>query len=70
MSTKDLVRMVNQIAVNQVHLPDDEAADVVTSHLTLFWAPAMLDDLLAAVDAGEANLNEVARRAVQQLQPV
>ena len=26
MSDTDLVRMVNQIAINQGHLPDDEAA--------------------------------------------
>jgi len=69
MGTKDLVRMANQIAVNQSHLPDDEAADVVASHLTMFWAPAMRNELVAALDAGDADLNEVARRAVQQLQP-
>ena len=69
MSKQDLVRMVNQIAINQAYLPDDEAVDVVASHLTSFWAPAMQRDLLAAVDAGDADLNEVALRAVRQLQP-
>ncbi len=61
--------MVNQIAINQAYLPDDEAVEVVASHLTMFWAPAMRTDLLAAVAAGDADLNEVALRAVQQLQP-
>ncbi|MEO8106337.1 MAG: formate dehydrogenase subunit delta [Actinomycetes bacterium] len=70
MSKQDLVRMVNQIAINQAYLSDDEAVDVVASHLTMFWAPAMLSDLVAAVDAGGADLNEVALRAVRQLQPV
>jgi formate dehydrogenase subunit delta len=70
MSASDLVRMANQIAVNQSHLPEDEAAAVVATHLKMFWAPAMLRDLLAAVDAGTADLNEVALMAVRQLQPV
>lgn len=69
MSVKDLVRMANQIAVNQAHLPDNEAAELVASHLTMFWAPAMRNDLVAAVDAGQADLNAVALRAVRQLQP-
>ncbi|HUV48489.1 MAG TPA: formate dehydrogenase subunit delta [Actinomycetes bacterium] len=69
MSAKDLVRMANQIAINQAHLPDDQAADIVASHLTMFWAPSMRNELVAAVDAGEADLNEVALRAVRQLQP-
>jgi formate dehydrogenase subunit delta len=70
MSSTDLARMVNQIAVNQSHLPADEAAAVVAQHLTMFWAPAMRRDLLAAVESGDAGLNEVALRAVRQLQPV
>ena len=70
MSATDLVRMVNQIAVNQSHLPADDAATMVAEHLTMFWAPAMRRDLLDAVASGDAELNEVARRAVQQLQPV
>lgn len=69
MSAADLVRMVNQIAVNQTHLADDEAAAMVAQHLTMFWAPAMQRDLLAAVDAGDADLNEVALRAVRRLEP-
>ena len=69
MSDTDLVRMVNQIAINQGHLPEDEAAALVAQHLRMFWAPAMQRDLLAAVDAGHADLNEVALRAVRQLQP-
>jgi len=68
-SAQDLVRMVNQIAINQAYLPEDEAVDVVASHLTMFWAPAMRTDLLAAAASGDAGLNEVAMRAVQQLQP-
>lgn len=70
MSTTDLVRMVNQIAVNQSHLSTVDAAALVAEHLKMFWAPAMLRDLLDAVASGDAELNEVAQQAVQQLQPV
>lgn len=70
MSVTDLVRMANQIAVNQVHLSDDDAVALVAQHLTMFWAPAMQRELLAAVESGDAGLNEVALRAVRQLQPV
>ncbi len=69
MSDTDLARMVNQIAVNQAYLPEDEAVAAVALHLSMFWAPAMQRDLLAAVDAGEADLNGVALRAVRRLQP-
>lgn len=69
MSVTDLVRMANQIAVNQVHLSDDDAVALVAQHLTMFWAPAMQRELLAAVESGDTGLNEVALRAVHQLQP-
>lgn len=69
MSDTDLARMINQIAVNQAYLPEDEAVAAVALHLSMFWAPAMQRDLFAAVDAGEADLNEVALRAVRRLQP-
>jgi hypothetical protein len=69
MSVADLERMANQIAINQSHLPDDEAAAVVATHIAAFWTPGMRRELAAAVDEGTAQLNEVARLAVQQLQP-
>lgn len=70
MSDSDLVRMANEIAANQRHLPGDQAATVVAHHIAMFWAPPMQRDLLAAVASGDAELNEVALLAVQQLQPV
>jgi formate dehydrogenase subunit delta len=62
-----LVRMVDQIAANQRHRPDDEAVATVAEHLRLFWAPAMRHDLEAAVDAGAVELDPVARAAVDRL---
>jgi formate dehydrogenase subunit delta len=64
-----LVRMANQIAANQAHRPVDEATATVAEHLRLFWAPSMRRDLVAAVDAGTADLDPVARAAVDRLRP-
>lgn len=68
MSVADLERMLNQIALNQSFLPDDEAAAVVATHVVAFWTPGMRRELAAAVDSGTIELNEVARLAAQQLQ--
>ena len=65
----DLVRMANQIAVNQAHLPDDEATEIVATHIASFWTPKMRRELAEAVADGRADLNEVARHAIEQLQP-
>ena len=69
MGLGDLVRMADQIAANQAHMSDDEAAGVVANHIRLFWAPAMQRDLRDAVASGEVELSPVARRALEQLQP-
>ena len=69
MSVRDLVRMANQIADNQSHLPVDEAADLVAKHIASFWTLTMRRELVDAVDDGTAQLNEVALRAIRQLQP-
>jgi hypothetical protein len=50
-----LIRMANQIAANQRHLPVDEAATRVADHLRLFWAPPMRDELLAHAASPEAG---------------
>ena len=67
MTVDALVRMANQIAANQAHRPDDEATTTVAEHLRMYWAPSMRRDLVAAVDAGQADLVPVARAAVDQL---
>ena len=69
MTLDALVRMANQIAANQSHLPDDEAVAAVGKHLQSFWAPSMQRDLQEAVAAGDVELNPIALRAVEQLQP-
>lgn len=67
MNVDALVRMVDQIAANQRHRPDDVAVATVAEHLRLFWAPSMRKDLEAAVDAGTVELDPVARAAVDRL---
>ena len=69
MSVRDLVRMANQIAANQSYLPAEEASKVVAQHIASFWTPTMQRELAEAVDAGTAELNEVALLAIRQLQP-
>jgi formate dehydrogenase subunit delta len=68
-SVADLVRMANQIAANQSYLPKDEAAKMVAQHIASFWTPTMRRELAEAVDAGTAQLDEVALSAIRQLQP-
>jgi len=64
-----LVRMANQIAANQSHLSEDEAVAAVAKHLKSFWAYSMQRELLDALAAGTVELDPIALRAVQQLQP-
>ena len=61
-----LVRMVNQIAKNFGHHPDDTAARDVSAHLTSFWAPAMRDQICDYVEHG-GELDPVAAQAVRHL---
>ncbi len=52
-ATRDLVRMVNQIAANFSYLSDDEAAAETASHLRSFWTPEMRQELCDDVPADE-----------------
>jgi hypothetical protein len=70
MSVTDLVRMADQIALNQSYLPPDKASAAVAAHIAAFWTPTMRRELVVAVDAGTAQLNEIALNAIRQLQPV
>ena len=69
MSVTDLVRMADQIALNQSYLPPDKASAAVAAHIAAFWTPTMRRELVVAVDAGTAQLNEIALNAIRQLQP-
>ena len=65
--TAKLVRMANQIGSFYAAMPGDEATKGVASHLTAFWTPKMIDELLAATQDGSAGLNPTAEHAVEAL---
>ena len=62
-----LSRMANQIAAN---VPDPaRAADVTANHLRMFWAPAMVDDLAAAMGDDPDALVPAVHAALAALRP-
>ncbi|MEZ5257145.1 MAG: formate dehydrogenase subunit delta [Ilumatobacteraceae bacterium] len=43
-------QMLDHIAAQFVHLPDDRALESVVGHVRAFWEPTMIDELLAGHD--------------------
>ena len=63
-----LIKMINQIADNNVHVGSaDDAANAVTSHITRFWARPMKQQINEYLASGGEELNDIARQAVAQL---
>ena len=62
-----LARMANQIADFYAAMPDEEAVAGVASHLTLYWTPKMIREIIALADEGHAGLKPIASRAVESL---
>lgn len=63
-----LIRMANQIADNNRHVGDDAAvAQVVSNHLSRFWARSMKQQIQAYLKAGGDELSPVVRVAIAQL---
>ncbi|MBY4675434.1 formate dehydrogenase subunit delta [Marinobacterium arenosum] len=61
-----LVRMINQIAANNLHHDDVEsAATMVAGHIRKFWARPMKQQISAYLQQGGDQLSPVARRAVE-----
>jgi formate dehydrogenase subunit delta len=68
MQPQKLVRMANQIAANFDYGPDkDKAVAGTVDHLRRFWTPVMREEIVAFATSGEAELNDVASRAVEEL---
>jgi formate dehydrogenase subunit delta len=64
------VRLVNDIARQQAHLPLHEAAAAVLRHLETFWDPRMRATLVALLDAPDgAHLLPAAAAAARRLPP-
>ena len=70
MSTAHLKKMANQIARNQALLGDpEETAQRVADHITRFWAPSMIEELVEHATSGEGeNLTAVVKTALQLMQ--
>jgi formate dehydrogenase subunit delta len=62
-----LVRMANQIADFHATMPEPEAAAGAASHLSLYWTPKMIREIIAFADQGHPGLNAIAARAVETL---
>ena len=62
-----LVKMANQIAVNQHYQARSDRVDAVARHIQSFWAPAMIRDLRSHIDAGGTDVDSVARDAIESI---
>ncbi|WP_306316448.1 MULTISPECIES: formate dehydrogenase subunit delta [unclassified Streptomyces] len=59
------LRMANDIAANQGHLPGAAAAEAIAGHVTKFWDPRMKRRLYALVDDGADGLDPLVVAAVK-----
>jgi formate dehydrogenase subunit delta len=62
-----LVRMANQIADFYAAMPERAAAEGAATHLSLYWTPKMIREIIAFADQGHPGLNAIAARAVESL---
>lgn len=63
-----LIHMANQIADNNTHHDhEDDAVEMVASHLKKFWARAMKQQIVQYANNDGSELNRVAKKAVSQL---
>jgi formate dehydrogenase subunit delta len=62
-----LVRMANQVGDFFSAMPEKEAIEGVAQHLSRFWTPKMIREIVAFADHDGAGLNPIAARAVEAL---
>lgn len=62
-----LVRMVNEITSNNTHLHQLAAIEAVATHLKMFWAPQMIQDLTSYAKDHPEDFQDVALVALGQL---
>ena len=62
-----LVRMANQIADFYAAMPEREAIAGAASHLSLYWTPKMIREIITFADQGHPGLNAIAARAIGSL---
>ena len=61
------VRLANDIAAQFGHLPREQAVAGIANHVRMFWDPRMRAQLLAAVDAGDTELDPLVVEAAARL---
>jgi formate dehydrogenase subunit delta len=67
-STQHLARMANDIANFFRGQSDREDAIAgITKHLRSFWTPRMREKLIARLDCGEEELDELPREALRRI---
>ncbi|WIX33051.1 formate dehydrogenase subunit delta [Salinicola sp. JS01] len=67
-NTASLIKMINQISLNNRHHGDDaQAAEQVATHLKKFWARPMKRDIIAYADEDGSQLDPVSKLAVERL---
>ncbi len=66
-SIDTLIKMINQIAVNNGAYDDAEAVERVATHVKRFWAKKMRADLIDYLQNDGSNLNPVAKEAAQKI---
>jgi formate dehydrogenase subunit delta len=64
---KKLVYMANQIAKYFVSQGQDQAVAGTADHIKKFWDPRMRAAIFAHLETGGADLDPVARQAVEKL---
>ena len=67
MPIETLIRMGQQIALNNGALPPDRAADRIAKHLNAFWTRAMIAELQGYAAANPDQLDPVLASALRQL---
>ena len=59
--------MANDIARNQVHLPQADAAALIANHIRSFWDPRMRSELTRLVAADPDSVGPAVRAALADL---
>lgn len=66
MRSKDLVRMLNQIAAFHGGYPREEAVAAVAKHVADFWDPRMRAALASHLARGGEGLSDLARAGAER----
>ncbi len=65
---QNLIKMINQISINNLHHGDEaQAAEVVAAHIRKFWARSMKQQIIDCVESDGQALSSVSRLAIKRL---